>query len=639
MATSSNDPSRHRKLALIIGNGAYSQSRNKLYYPANNAGDLSDALKRMDFNVTTACDIAEQEMNKLITDFIKNIGNGDLILFYYSGCASQVNGANYLIPIDDDKIKCETDLQFFGVDFDRALTRLVKKNTSYVSVFILDCAQNYLLASSTATNSTVKSAGLQKISPSPGVFVQFACDPNQMAGRTSQAERNSLFTKYLLRHITTQNVHLVEIIQRIEGDVYQESNQKQKPISMNGLGQNQQIYLNGKIKNTKDYLTDEQISQEEIIHYNQCKEYYSSTGKPLISVADEVLDKSIGLKSPILKIGIDEDCSKFDVNDYMSQFCNKVKVDVNIFEIQKIQNGSAIMTLSLSDKIESNEKKRLLTLIYNSCNDRLQNDLGQIKTFFLFLGPEESLRKMQKHQAKINLNPKFNRIYASGHNFWQGAISDGKDRGGKPYYCPIGWKRWSFYVTDNFDQKFSGWCIGYHGTKFEYGLSILLNGLKPANIAALGAGIYFTPSIAYASHPRYSEVKAIPVAARKNFKSGKYIQYVLECRVHPSSIKRIGCETLAAAAKIDPNIKNEDIEWVIDNQNKEIVDFNDPSSPIVCTGLMIRITDEHPGLLPETQWWFAGHLCDNDQCCKLGISYSALQKAIKNGDTCNIIYD
>jgi hypothetical protein len=152
MATSSKASSHRRKLALIIGNGAYSQARNKRHHPISNAGDLSDTLKRIGFNVTTACDIAEQEMNKIITDFIKNIVDGDLILFYYSGFASHVNDTNYLIPVDDDKIKCETDLQFFGVDFDRTFTRLVKKNTSYATIFILDCAENYLFTSPTAAN-------------------------------------------------------------------------------------------------------------------------------------------------------------------------------------------------------------------------------------------------------------------------------------------------------------------------------------------------------------------------------------------------------------------------------------------------------------------------------------------------------
>ncbi|CAF3820172.1 unnamed protein product [Rotaria sp. Silwood1] len=247
---------------------------------------------------------------------------------------------------------------------------------------------------------------------------------------------------------------------------------------------------------------------------------------------------------------------------------------------------------------------------------------------------------MQRHHANIRLNPQFNRVYTRGRDFWSGPLNDGKDRGNQPYYCPLGWTRWSFYVTDNFDQKFKGWCICYHGTKFEYGLSILLNGMKPAKIKALGDGVYTTPSINYACHPRYAEVKPISEAARKIFKSGAYIQFVLECRVYPNDIKRIGCETLRfKGARIDPNIKNEAIEWVIDHKNRRNLDFNDPTSPIICTGVMIRVTDDHPGLLPESQWWYQSHICGKNKCCRIGINLDLLQRKRQSETICNIIYD
>jgi hypothetical protein len=279
-------------------------------------------------------------------------------------------------------------------------------------------------------------------------------------------------------------------------------------------------------------------------------------------------------------------------------------------------------------------------MIVNRITDECRKVLAKMKIFFLFMGPIESLAKMQKYRAEITLNPQFNRIYAPGHDYWQGALHDGKNRGNKPYYCPVGWQRCSFYVTDNFDEKFNGWCISYHGTKFSFGLSILLSGLKPAVIAAHGAGIYTSPSINYAAHPRYSEVKVIETAAKKFFKSGKYIQFVLECRVHPDNILKVVRETLGAnSTTIDPNIENSIIEWLIDNQKKSLIDFNDPDSSIVCTGLLTRITDEHPGLLPESQWWYESHLCESPKCCPIGIDLASLIQQNERGEKCTIIFN
>ncbi|CAF4500511.1 unnamed protein product, partial [Didymodactylos carnosus] len=122
--------------------------------------------------------------------------------------------------------------------------------------------------------------------------------------------------------------------------------------------------------------------------------------------------------------------------------------------------------------------------------------------------------------------------------------------------------------------------------------------------------------------------------------SGKYVQFVLECRIRPNNINKIDSETLGANNTIiDSNINNQVIEWVINNQNKTIVDFNDPESSIVCTGLLTRVTDEHPGLLSESQWWYRSHLCNNSKCCLVGIDLNALQRQNQSGDICNIIFN
>ncbi len=361
----------------------------------------------------------------------------------------------------------------------------------------------------------------------------------------------------------------------------------------------------------------------------------------MISISHEILDDDTELVDSLLKFGIDEDCDQLNLQEFLNKVCDLLNINVGDITIKRIQNGSAIIETELNDKLESKEKKLKIKMIYNLLTDKLQEELGKLKMFFMFMGPVKSFLKMQKYREEIRLHPQFNRVYCIDQTYWSGANNDGKDRGNQPYYCPIGWKRYSFYVTDNFDEKFKGWCICYHGTKFTYGLSILLSGLKPAERAEHGSGIYTTPSINYACHPRYSEVKLIQSSNQKKFfKNGKYVQFVLECRVHPKNIKKIDKETLAGDDTIiDQNITNDKIEWLIDNKNKTLVDFNDPDCLIVCTGLMTRVTDNHPGLLPESQWWYEAHLCNNKDCCCLGVELDELKKQKQYGKDCNIIYE
>jgi hypothetical protein len=77
------------------------------------------------------------------------------------------------------------------------------------------------------------------MNPSSGVFIQFSCAANQ-------AVSNDLFTKHLLKYIVQENVDVGDIFRDIADKVYRESNRRQKPLTMNGLQQYGQVYLNGK---------------------------------------------------------------------------------------------------------------------------------------------------------------------------------------------------------------------------------------------------------------------------------------------------------------------------------------------------------------------------------------------------------
>ena len=361
----------------------------------------------------------------------------------------------------------------------------------------------------------------------------------------------------------------------------------------------------------------------------------------MISVPDEVHDKDDEASQISLKLGINENCDKFNLHDFWAEFCSQMGFSTKDFIIKRIQTGSAILEAKIDDKFGFEKVKLKLKMFCETLTDKCRIELGKMKLFFMYMGPIKWLNGIQKFRSEIKLNLKYNRIYVLGHDFWTGSLNDGRDRGNQPYYCPVGWKRWSFYVAKDFYKKFKGWCICYHGTKFECGLAILLGGLKPAKTDAHGAGIYATPSINYACHPRYAEVKAIESSSTsKFFPRGKYAQFVLECRVHPDNIERIRKETLGASGTlIDSNISDEVIEWVVNHQNKDVVNFNDPNASVICTGIMVRITDDHPGLLPESKWWFSSHLCSRESCCLLGISLETLKQRVKSGYLCNIVYD
>ena len=218
-------------------------------------------------------------------------------------------------------------------------------------------------------------------------------------------------------------------------------------------------------------------------------------------------------------------------------------------------------------------------------------------------------------------NPAFNRIY--GYDLRAPGFMPTVFRylyySGEIYYCPTGWRRISINVADSaaeFDRKYGGWHVAYHGTKLELAATILTSGFLPSQ-GAYSDGenvLYFSPSIEYSAHPRYANVYEL------DDKSGakKYVQMVLQVRVNPMNIwKKVG-GTLPGAfdanneknydesrdnPPADPNFpENRNLEWLVRPipGTSGIDMFKDM---FVIYGIMIRVSDTHPKNHPVNAWW------------------------------------
>ena len=103
-----------RRIALVIGNGAYTNAP-PLKNPPNDAREMAATLKTLGFEVSSGVNISQREMKRLIREFGQKLKAGGNGLFYYAGHGVQARGRNYIIPVDAD-IQSEADVEDSGVD-------------------------------------------------------------------------------------------------------------------------------------------------------------------------------------------------------------------------------------------------------------------------------------------------------------------------------------------------------------------------------------------------------------------------------------------------------------------------------------------------------------------------------------------
>jgi formylglycine-generating enzyme required for sulfatase activity len=221
-----NRQTAEKRLALVIGNGAY-QKTSELPNPSNDAADMKTALSALGFEVISGTNQNKRQMEQLIRDFGERLARqGGVGLFFYAGHGLQVKGSNYLVPVDAE-IPAEDEVEYATVDLNFLLGKMdAAKND--LNIVILDACRNNPFARSWRNFRDVgQGAGLAKITPPTGTIMLYATQPGNVASDGSG--RNGLFTESLLEQIRKPGVELDAMIKQLARDVSERSGKKQMP--------------------------------------------------------------------------------------------------------------------------------------------------------------------------------------------------------------------------------------------------------------------------------------------------------------------------------------------------------------------------------------------------------------------------
>jgi hypothetical protein len=248
LTSSSFGQTKERRLALVIGNADYQHS-GKLKNTVNDANLMARTLDELGFDVIKKTNATKSEMEQTILDFSRELGKYNVALFFYAGHGIQLDGTNYLIPVDarlDDKLAAS----FEAVDVGKLVSQF-ERHPNNVNIVILDACRNNPFKSWSRGGEN----GFKAIPAPSGTIIAFATGEGATA--SDGASENGLYTSHLVKQM--------KIPQRIE-DVFIQTRVDVRTNSKNQQSPQEWSQLTGKFffsspENGSDVNTGQQVNK------------------------------------------------------------------------------------------------------------------------------------------------------------------------------------------------------------------------------------------------------------------------------------------------------------------------------------------------------------------------------------------
>lgn len=88
-----------KQLAIVVGNDAYTEV-TPLNAGVNDAMAMAEGLKRAGIAVELVVNATKRQISRALANVEGNIAPGDTVVFHFSGHGFEIDGQNWLLPID-----------------------------------------------------------------------------------------------------------------------------------------------------------------------------------------------------------------------------------------------------------------------------------------------------------------------------------------------------------------------------------------------------------------------------------------------------------------------------------------------------------------------------------------------------------
>ena len=225
-----------KRVAFVIGNSNY-QNVGALTNPANDAAAITEMFKKAAFDVVESRrDLKNTEMRRALRDFTEKARDADIAVIYYAGHGIEVDGTNYLIPVDA-ALERDTDAYDEAIALDRILQAI--EPAKQLRLVILDACRDNPFAKSMKRTVASRSLGrgLAGVEPSrPNTLIAFAAKGGSTA--SDGDSKNSPFTTALLKYLAKPGLELGKAFRLVRDDVMNATANRQEPFVYGSLGGN-----------------------------------------------------------------------------------------------------------------------------------------------------------------------------------------------------------------------------------------------------------------------------------------------------------------------------------------------------------------------------------------------------------------
>jgi tetratricopeptide (TPR) repeat protein len=243
-----------RRIALVIGMTTYAAVL-PLRNPRNDARAMAETFRRLGFaKVIEREDLTRAQLEEALEEFGDKAAGADWAVIYYAGHGVEMNGVNYLVPVDAKLVRAE-DIEDEAVSLARVLAKA--QPARGLRMVILDACRNnpFRMApkaprgdqdggsrggsanpppAPTEGRSRGIGRGLAAVDPSGAgaVLVAFAARDGTTA---DDGVDHSPFTAALLAHLETPGLDIGILFRRVRDSVLARTNNVQEPYVYGSL--------------------------------------------------------------------------------------------------------------------------------------------------------------------------------------------------------------------------------------------------------------------------------------------------------------------------------------------------------------------------------------------------------------------